>query len=85
VDVEEKKDKPEPLAPIDVGGVLPTLTLKNEKDEDIQVADLASEKGVVMFLVPKADTREYALGPHAPSPVQKPTIGLVFPPLFPSA
>ncbi|KAF8344815.1 AhpC-TSA-domain-containing protein [Amanita rubescens] len=56
VDVEEEKDKPEPLAPIDVGGALPTLTLKNEKDEDIQVADLASEKGVVMFLVPKADT-----------------------------
>jgi hypothetical protein len=32
------------------------LTLKNEKGEDIQVADLANEKGVVLFLVPKADT-----------------------------
>jgi hypothetical protein len=70
VEAEEEKDKPEPLAPIDIGGVLPALTLKNEKDEDIQVADLASEKGVVMFLVPKADTRE--LRPkHAPSPFRK--------------
>ena len=36
---------------------MPDLTLKNEKDEDVQVADLAAEKGVVFFLVPKADTR----------------------------
>jgi len=55
-DAEEEQDKPDLLAPIDIGDVLPTVTLKNEKDEDIQVADLASEKGVVMFLVPKADT-----------------------------
>ncbi|KAF9459257.1 peroxiredoxin Q [Collybia nuda] len=46
----------EKLASIDIGDVLPMLTLKNEKNEDIQVADLASEKGVVLFLVPKADT-----------------------------
>lgn len=45
------------LAPIDIGDALPTLTLKNEKGEDIQVAELASEKGVIIFLVPKADTR----------------------------
>jgi peroxiredoxin Q/BCP len=38
---------------------LPDLTLKNEKDEDIQVADIASENGAVIFLVPKADTREF--------------------------
>lgn len=38
---------------------MPNLTLKNEKDEDIQVADIASEKGAVVFLVPKADTREF--------------------------
>ncbi|XP_006456227.1 hypothetical protein AGABI2DRAFT_195437 [Agaricus bisporus var. bisporus H97] len=44
------------LATIDIGGTLPNLTLKNEKDEDIQVADIASEKGAVVFLVPKADT-----------------------------
>jgi len=46
----------EKLAFIDIGDSLPTLTLKNEKDEDIQIAELASEKGVVLFLVPKADT-----------------------------
>ncbi|KAJ2920947.1 hypothetical protein H1R20_g16147, partial [Candolleomyces eurysporus] len=44
------------LESIDIGGSLPTLTLKNEKGEDIQIADLANEKGVVLFLVPKADT-----------------------------
>ncbi|KAF8804911.1 AhpC-TSA-domain-containing protein [Phlegmacium glaucopus] len=44
------------LPSIDIGGSLPNLTLKNEKGEDIQVADLASEKGVIIFLVPKADT-----------------------------
>lgn len=42
---------------IDIGGSLPDITLKNEKGEDIQVANLASEKGVILFLVPKADTR----------------------------
>ncbi|KAI0087206.1 thioredoxin-like protein [Irpex rosettiformis] len=41
---------------IDIGDALPTLTLKNEKDEDIEVSSLATEKGVVLFLVPKADT-----------------------------
>jgi len=45
------------LPSIDIGGSLPNLTLKNEKGEDIQVEDLASEKGVIIFLVPKADTR----------------------------
>jgi peroxiredoxin Q/BCP len=38
---------------------LPNLTLKDEKNEDIQIADLASEGGVVLFLVPKADTRKH--------------------------
>jgi len=63
-----KKSKPDPesaaeeagdssaLSLIDIGGSLPDLTLKNEKGEDIQVANLASEKGVILFLVPKADT-----------------------------
>ena len=45
------------LSLIDIGGNLPDLTLKNEKGEDIQIANLASEKGVILFLVPKADTR----------------------------
>ncbi|TBU28471.1 AhpC-TSA-domain-containing protein [Dichomitus squalens] len=44
------------LQPIDIGDVLPSYTLKNEKDEDVDVATLAAEKGVVVFLVPKADT-----------------------------
>jgi len=44
------------LSLIDIGGNLPDLILKNEKGEDIQVANLASEKGVILFLVPKADT-----------------------------
>jgi len=44
------------LSLIDLGGSLPDFTLKNEKGEDIQIANLASEKGVILFLVPKADT-----------------------------
>ncbi|KAH8103399.1 AhpC-TSA-domain-containing protein, partial [Cristinia sonorae] len=44
------------LDPIDIGDVLPSVTLKTEKDEDIDVASLTAEKGVVLFLVPKADT-----------------------------
>jgi len=45
------------LAPIDIGDVLPSVTLKNEKGEDVDVAGLAAEKGLVVFLIPKADTR----------------------------
>jgi len=41
---------------IEVGDVLPAVTLKNEKDEDVNVAELTAEKGLVLFLVPKADT-----------------------------
>ncbi|KAH9849325.1 AhpC-TSA-domain-containing protein [Lenzites betulinus] len=44
------------LSPIDIGDDLPSYTLKNEKDEDVDVATLAAEKGLVVFLVPKADT-----------------------------
>ncbi|KAF9449844.1 AhpC-TSA-domain-containing protein [Macrolepiota fuliginosa MF-IS2] len=44
------------LSPIDIGDTLPSLTLKNEKGEDIQVAEIASDQGAVVFLVPKADT-----------------------------
>ncbi|KAI0777714.1 AhpC-TSA-domain-containing protein [Trametes elegans] len=44
------------LSPIDIGDVLPSYTLKNEKDEDVNVASLVAEKGVIFFLVPKADT-----------------------------
>ncbi|KAF9802746.1 hypothetical protein IEO21_09828 [Rhodonia placenta] len=44
------------LATIDVGDALPSLTLQNEKGEDVEVSTLAAEKGVILFLVPKADT-----------------------------
>ena len=47
---------------IDIGDTLPSLTLKNEKDEDIDVATLAADKGVIFFLVPKADTRKLSGG-----------------------
>lgn len=48
----------EGLSPIGVGDSLPSFTLPNEKGEDVDVSTLASEKGIVMFLVPKADTRK---------------------------
>jgi len=46
------------LPKIEIGDNLPELILKNEKGEDIQVSELAAEKGVILFLVPKADTRK---------------------------
>lgn len=46
------------MKPIDVGDSLPSLTLKNEKGEDVDVSTLTAEKGVILFLVPKADTRK---------------------------
>jgi peroxiredoxin Q/BCP len=57
VEVEEK------MGVIDIGGTLPSISLKNEKGEDVNVAELAAEKGVVMFLVPKADTRKSFMSP----------------------
>lgn len=44
------------LEPIDIGGTLPSYILKNEEGEDIDIANLAEEKGVVIFSIPKADT-----------------------------
>ncbi|GBE84363.1 Peroxiredoxin [Sparassis crispa] len=55
----EASDAPEAaqaLAHIDIGDSLPSLVLKNEKGEDVEVSTMASEKGVILFLVPKADT-----------------------------
>lgn len=46
-----------PRAIINVGDLLPSLTLKNEKGEDMETSTLVTEKGVVLFLVPKANTR----------------------------
>lgn len=48
--------KPDTAKELQLGDTLPDLTLKNEKDEDVKIAELAKEKGVVLFLVPKADT-----------------------------
>ncbi|KAI0343835.1 AhpC-TSA-domain-containing protein [Trametopsis cervina] len=59
-EAEEEEAKPdettEELKSIDIGDSLPSLTLKNEKDEDLDVSTITAEKGVVLFLVPKADT-----------------------------
>lgn len=41
---------------LQIGDTIPEITLKNEKDEDVDVKELAS-KGLVLFLVPKANTR----------------------------
>lgn len=46
------------LAPIDVGDSLPSYILKNEQGEDVDVANLADEGGVILFSIPKADTCE---------------------------
>ncbi|KIY47736.1 AhpC-TSA-domain-containing protein [Fistulina hepatica ATCC 64428] len=51
------KDIDEPaIAQIDIGDTIPNVVLKNEKGEDVAVADLVAEEGLVLFLVPKADT-----------------------------
>ncbi|KAJ7930885.1 AhpC-TSA-domain-containing protein [Mycena leptocephala] len=55
-DAEEPKEPEEKLAAIDIGDSLPTFTLKNEKDEDVEVSTLTADKGLVLFLVPKVDT-----------------------------
>ncbi|KAJ7136386.1 AhpC-TSA-domain-containing protein [Mycena crocata] len=53
---EAEEEAEEKLASIDIGDSLPTLTLKNEKEEDVEVSTLTADKGLVLFLVPKADT-----------------------------
>ena len=37
--------------------------MKNEKDEEVNVQNLVSDSGLVLFLVPKADTRVYTFYP----------------------
>lgn len=54
-----KKAKSEPSATkaVDIGDTLPEITLKSHKDEDVDVSAIAiGPRGVVIFLVPKADT-----------------------------
>ena len=56
-ELEDDEEEEPALDTVDIGDQLPTLTLKNEKGEDIEVGKLADDQGVVLFLVPKADTR----------------------------
>ena len=50
-----------PLDTIDIGDTIPSVVLKNEKDEDVDVATLTEEKGLILFLVPKADTCKWQI------------------------
>jgi peroxiredoxin len=52
------------LSPMAVGDTLPSFVLKNEKDEDVDVKSLTEDKGLVLFLVPKADTRPFMFFTH---------------------
>ncbi|TRM59062.1 thioredoxin-like protein, partial [Schizophyllum amplum] len=49
-ETEDVGDKP---APIDIGGNLPSLTLKNEKDEDVDVGASPHKKGSCYFWSPR--------------------------------
>jgi len=55
-ELEDDIDEEPALDAIDIGDQLPTVTLKNEKGEDVEIGKLADEQGVVLFLIPKADT-----------------------------
>lgn len=46
------------LKPIDIGDTLPTLVLRNEKDEEFDVSSAVKTKGAIIFLVPKVNTGE---------------------------
>jgi uncharacterized Rmd1/YagE family protein len=56
---EEPNPPTAKLPPVEVGEKLPSFVLKNEKDVDVDVSTLTGEKGLVLFLVPKADTRAF--------------------------
>jgi hypothetical protein len=57
-ELDEDSEEEPSLKSVDIGDQLPSVTLKNEKGEDIDIAKLADDQGVVIFLVPKADTRK---------------------------
>ena len=57
--------QPVPKKNITVGDVLPDVVLKNERDQDVRMADLAKETGVIIFAVPKADTRKSSQSPSS--------------------
>lgn len=54
---DDEDELPAPKV-LSLGDTLPDVTLKNEKDEDVKISQLVAEKGLVLFLVPKADTRQ---------------------------
>ncbi|KAI0782768.1 thioredoxin-like protein [Abortiporus biennis] len=56
VEEEEESSSSKDIGKIDVGDSLPSVTLKNEEGEDVDVSTLTEEKGLVLFLVPKANT-----------------------------
>lgn len=43
---------------LQIGDVLPSITLSNNSGTDVDIGSLAKDQGVVFFLVPKANTRE---------------------------
>ncbi|KAF9050732.1 AhpC-TSA-domain-containing protein [Hymenopellis radicata] len=53
---KKAKTEEEPEKTFNIGDVLPAITVQDEKGEDVQVDTLTAEKGVVIFLVPKAAT-----------------------------
>ncbi|KZO90784.1 AhpC-TSA-domain-containing protein [Calocera viscosa TUFC12733] len=55
---EAPKEAPkEPAGELELGDLLPELTLKNQAEEDVAVKSLAgADKGLILFLVPKANT-----------------------------
>ena len=58
-EIDELADDDESEIPVlKIGDSLPSIILKNEKEEDVNIKEIASDTGVVIFLVPKADTRE---------------------------
>jgi len=59
---------------LQIGDIIPDTTLQNEKEEDVDVKQLA-EDGLVIFVVPKADTRKQ--NPHcldSVEPIDIPTL-----------
>jgi len=63
--IEEEKDDAEmeaeaegsdAIKELQLGDVLPALALLNEKGQEVEVAKVAGDKGLVIFVVPKADT-----------------------------